>query len=122
MASHRSRALFTSSAPLLLILTPACSGGEGRTSDTASASATSPGTITITGTGTTTAGTESGSSTGGCPAPQQCGDVCCEDGQACVLHISHNGDDRFAEYQGLENAARNAKINMWGACNPVPCD
>ena len=45
-----------------------------------------------------------------------------EDGQACVLHISPNGDDRFAEYQGLENAARNAKINMWGACNPVPCD
>jgi len=45
-----------------------------------------------------------------------------ENGQACVLHISPNGDDRFAEYQGLENAARNAKLNMWGTCNPVPCD
>jgi hypothetical protein len=109
MASHRSRALFTTSTTLLLILGPACSGGEGRTSDSASTTATSPGTITITGTsttsgtetagtesGTTTAGTESGTSTGGCPAPQQCGDVCCDDGQACVdgtCQIDCGGDD-----------------------------
>ncbi|WP_346016995.1 thermonuclease family protein [Pseudenhygromyxa sp. WMMC2535] len=45
-----------------------------------------------------------------------------ENGYACVLRIPPNGADHFAEYQNLENAARQDGIGMWGACDPVPCD
>lgn len=45
-----------------------------------------------------------------------------EDGYACILHISPNGDDRVAEYQGLEDTAKAAGVGMWGACGTVACD
>jgi micrococcal nuclease len=45
-----------------------------------------------------------------------------EDGYACILHISPNGDERVAEYQSLENAAKADGIGMWSACGTVPCD
>jgi micrococcal nuclease len=43
-------------------------------------------------------------------------------GYACLLHVPPNGNARFAEYQGYEDAARDAGLAMWGACDPVPCD
>jgi micrococcal nuclease len=45
-----------------------------------------------------------------------------EDGYACILHISPNGDDRVAEYQALETMAKNEGIGMWSACGTVACD
>ncbi|WP_258182929.1 thermonuclease family protein [Enhygromyxa salina] len=45
-----------------------------------------------------------------------------ENGFACILHISPNGDSRLAEYQALENEAKTAEIGMWGACATVSCD
>jgi micrococcal nuclease len=45
-----------------------------------------------------------------------------EDGYACILHISPNGDDLFAEYQALENTAKSAGVGMWSACGTVSCD
>jgi micrococcal nuclease len=45
-----------------------------------------------------------------------------EKGFACVLHIPPNGDARFAEYQALEDAAKQAGIGMWSACATVACD
>lgn len=43
-------------------------------------------------------------------------------GFACVLHIPPNGDDRLAEFQALEDAARAARRGMWGQCAEVTCD
>jgi micrococcal nuclease len=45
-----------------------------------------------------------------------------EDGYACVLHISPNGDDRFAEYQALEDQAKADDVGMWSACGTVACE
>jgi micrococcal nuclease len=45
-----------------------------------------------------------------------------EDGYACLLHIPPNGDDRYLEYQALEDAAKQADLAMWGACGTVACD
>ena len=45
-----------------------------------------------------------------------------EDGYACVLHISPNGDDRVAEYQQLEDMAKTSGVGMWSACGTVACD
>lgn len=45
-----------------------------------------------------------------------------ERGYACVLHIPPNGDDRAAEFDALEDAARLGKRGVWGACDPVPCN
>lgn len=45
-----------------------------------------------------------------------------EDGYACVLHISPNGDDRVLEYQALEDMAKAEGRGMWGACGTVACD
>lgn len=44
-----------------------------------------------------------------------------ECGYACVLHVPPNGDDRLAELQALEDAARTAGRGLWGACDPIPC-
>jgi micrococcal nuclease len=44
-----------------------------------------------------------------------------ERGYACVLHVPPNGDDRLAELQALEDAARAAGRGLWGACDPIPC-
>ena len=44
-----------------------------------------------------------------------------ERGYACVLHVPPNGDDRLAEFQTLEDAARAAGRGLWGACDPIPC-
>lgn len=45
-----------------------------------------------------------------------------EQGYACLLHIPPNGNDRVAEYQALEDAAKQAEVGMWGACATVACD
>ena len=45
-----------------------------------------------------------------------------EQGQACLLHIPPNGDARVIEYQGLEDAAKQDQLGMWGACGTVRCD
>ncbi|MFO7567329.1 MAG: thermonuclease family protein [Enhygromyxa sp.] len=45
-----------------------------------------------------------------------------ENGSACLLHIPPNGNGKVAEYQALEDAARQAKLGMWGACGTVYCD
>lgn len=45
-----------------------------------------------------------------------------EQGFGCVLHISPNGDDRIAEFEALERAARTNRVGVWGACDPVPCN
>lgn len=43
-------------------------------------------------------------------------------GYACVLHIPPNGDDREAEFEALEAAARAAGRGMWGVCAEITCD
>ncbi|MEZ4365401.1 MAG: thermonuclease family protein [Kofleriaceae bacterium] len=45
-------------------------------------------------------------------------------GYACVLHIPPNGDDRVAEFEALEAAARAADRGLWGNCEPeeILCD
>lgn len=45
-----------------------------------------------------------------------------EQGHACIAYFPPDGQDRVLEYQNLESAAKQAGLNMWGACNPVPCD
>jgi micrococcal nuclease len=45
-----------------------------------------------------------------------------ERGYACARHIPPNGADRVAEFEALEDSARNARRGLWGACDPVPCD
>lgn len=45
-----------------------------------------------------------------------------EDGYACILHISPNGDDVIAEYQALEDMAKADNVGMWSACGTVACD
>jgi micrococcal nuclease len=47
-----------------------------------------------------------------------------ENGYACILHISPNGDDRVAEYQALEDMAKAAGVGMWSesVCGTVACD
>lgn len=45
-----------------------------------------------------------------------------EEGHACVLYIPPNGAARFSEFQMLENTASANGTNMWGDCDPVPCD
>ncbi|MFC1654263.1 thermonuclease family protein [Myxococcota bacterium] len=45
-----------------------------------------------------------------------------EYGYACSLYIPPNGEDRRAEFENLEAAARAADRGMWGACNVVTCD
>ena len=45
-----------------------------------------------------------------------------EYGYACALHIPPNGEERRAEFENLEAAARAAGRGMWGACNVVTCD
>lgn len=44
-----------------------------------------------------------------------------ESGNACVLHIPPNGNGKVAEYQTLEDAAKQAGVGMWGACGTVHC-
>jgi micrococcal nuclease len=45
-----------------------------------------------------------------------------EDGYACILHISPNGDDLVSEFQALEDMARADGVGMWSACGTVACD
>lgn len=45
-----------------------------------------------------------------------------ERGYACVLHIPPNGEDRVAEFEALEAAARAAGVGMWGVCAEITCD
>jgi micrococcal nuclease len=45
-----------------------------------------------------------------------------EGGFACILHISPNGDADFAEFQALENTAKQAGVGMWSACADVSCE
>lgn len=45
-----------------------------------------------------------------------------ETGNACMLHIPPNGNGRWVEYQAIEDAAKQAKVGMWGACGTVQCD
>lgn len=45
-----------------------------------------------------------------------------ERGFACVLHIPPDGDDRFDEFKGLEDAAKAANRGLWGQCDPIPCN
>ncbi len=45
-----------------------------------------------------------------------------EDGYACILHISPNGDGLVGEYQALEDMAKAAGVGMWSACGTVACD
>jgi micrococcal nuclease len=45
-----------------------------------------------------------------------------EYGYACALYIPPNGEDRRAEFQNLEAAAKAAGRGMWGACSVVTCD
>lgn len=47
-----------------------------------------------------------------------------ERGYGCVLHISPDGDDRAAEFEALEAAARAADRGLWGNCEPeeILCD
>jgi micrococcal nuclease len=44
-----------------------------------------------------------------------------EEGFACVLHISPNGDDRLQEFEQLEDSARARANGLWGACARQPC-
>lgn len=53
---------------------------------------------------------------------QEVNSLLIERGYACVLHISPNGDDRVAELEALEAAARAAGRGLWGACDPIPCN
>jgi micrococcal nuclease len=45
-----------------------------------------------------------------------------EYGYACALYIPPNGEDRRAEFQNTEAAAKAAGRGMWGACSVVTCD
>lgn len=45
-----------------------------------------------------------------------------EQGEACLAFFPPNGQARVIDYQELETAAKQANLNMWGACDPVPCD
>jgi len=45
-----------------------------------------------------------------------------ERGYACVLVIPPNGEEREAEFVGLERTAKNEERGMWGACQEVTCD
>jgi micrococcal nuclease len=45
-----------------------------------------------------------------------------EDGYACILHISPNGDEHVSEYQALEDLAKAEGVGMWSACGTVACD
>lgn len=45
-----------------------------------------------------------------------------ENGFACLSYFPPNGDERIAEYQALEDAAKAAELGMWGACATVACD
>ena len=53
---------------------------------------------------------------------QEVNSLMVERGYACVLHIPPNGDDRAAEFDSLESAAKAAKRGLWGACDPIPCN
>lgn len=44
-----------------------------------------------------------------------------ERGYACLLHVPPNGDERAAEFEAYEAAARTGNRGVWGACDPVPC-
>lgn len=43
-------------------------------------------------------------------------------GYACVLHIPPDGDSRYDEFKGYENAAKAAGLGLWSACDPIPCN
>ncbi len=43
-------------------------------------------------------------------------------GYACVLHISPDGDSRYDEFKGYEDAAKAAGRGLWSACSPIPCN
>lgn len=43
-------------------------------------------------------------------------------GYACVLHIPPDGDARAEEFSAVQDAARAARVGVWGVCDPVPCD
>ncbi len=45
-----------------------------------------------------------------------------ENGFACVFYFPPNGDERIADYQALEDAAKASDLGMWGACATVACD
>jgi len=45
-----------------------------------------------------------------------------EYGYACALYIPPNGEDRRAEFENTEAAARAAGRGMWSACSVVTCD
>jgi len=45
-----------------------------------------------------------------------------EYGYACAYYLPPNGEDRRAEYENTEAAARAAGRGMWGACSVVTCD
>jgi micrococcal nuclease len=45
-----------------------------------------------------------------------------EEGYACILHISPNGDDLVSEYQALEDMAKADGVGMWSACGTVACE
>ncbi len=55
-------------------------------------------------------------------AGQEVNRLIVERGFGCVLHIPPNGDDRAAEFDALEDAARADGRGVWGACDPVPCN
>jgi micrococcal nuclease len=42
-------------------------------------------------------------------------------GYACVLHIPPDGDARADEFAAVQDAAKAARVGVWGACDPVPC-
>jgi micrococcal nuclease len=44
-----------------------------------------------------------------------------ERGYACVLHIPPDGDDRVADFLAAQAVARAARLGLWGACDPLPC-
>jgi micrococcal nuclease len=43
-------------------------------------------------------------------------------GYACLLHIPPDGDDRAAEFAALEAQAKAARLGLWSACDPIPCE
>ena len=43
-------------------------------------------------------------------------------GYACVLHIPPDGDARAEEFVQVQEAAKAARIGVWGVCDPVTCD
>lgn len=45
-----------------------------------------------------------------------------ERGYGCVLYIPPNGEDRRAEFEGLEMSAKLEARGMWGSCQEVTCD